>query len=86
MLANELPPCASFSFVEVFDKAQRDVYKYLRRKYEMETDWYTGLEYPAGAGLPNENELVFYFPEDRVTAALTKYGHNRCLHGYIPTK
>lgn len=86
MLANELPPCASFSFVEVFDKAQRDVYKYLRRKYEMETDWYTGLEYPAGAGLPNENELVFYFPEDRVTAALTKYGCNRCLHGYIPTK
>lgn len=86
MLASEMPPCASFSFVEVFDKAQRDVYKYLRRKYEMETDWYTGLEYPAGAGLPNENELVFYFPEDRVTAALTKYGCNRCLHGYIPTK
>jgi len=68
MLANELPPCASFSFVEVFDKAQRDVYKYLRRKYDTETDWYTGFEYPAGAGLPNENELVFYFPEDRVTA------------------
>lgn len=86
MLANELPPCASFSFVEVFDKAQRDVYKYLRRKYDTETDWYTGFEYPAGAGLPNENELVFYFPEDRVTAALTKYGCNRCLHGYIPTK
>lgn len=86
MLANELPPCASFSFVEVFDKAQRDVYKYLRRKYDTETDWYAGFEYPAGAGLPNENELVFYFPEDRVTAALTKYGCNRCLHGYIPTK
>lgn len=86
MLANELSPCASFSFVEVFDKAQRDVYKYLRRKYDTETDWYTGFEYPAGAGLPNENELVFYFPEDRVTAALTKYGCNRCLHGYIPTK
>lgn len=86
MLANELPPCASFSFVEVFDKAQRDVYKYLRRKYDTETDWYSGIEYPAGAGLPNENELVFYFPEDRVTAALTKYGCNRCLHGYIPTK
>ena len=86
MLASEMPPCVSFSFVEVFDKAQRDVYKYLRRKYEMETDWYSGIEYPAGAGLPNENELVFYFPEDRVTAALTKYGHNRCLHGYIPTK
>lgn len=86
MLANELPPCASFSFVEVFDKAQRDVYKYLRRKYDTETDWYTGFEYPAGAGLPNENELVFCFPEDRVTAALTKYGCNRCLHGYIPTK
>ena len=43
MLASEMPPCVSFSFVEVFDKAQRDVYKYLRRKYEMETDWYTGL-------------------------------------------
>ena len=27
MLAKEMPPCASFSFVEVFDKAQRDVYK-----------------------------------------------------------
>lgn len=86
MLANELPPCASFSFVEVFDKAQRDVYKYLRRKYDTETDWYTGFEYPAGAGLPNENELVFYFPEDRVTAALTKYGCNRCLHGHSHTK
>lgn len=71
---------------ERVDDRQRDVYKYLRRKYEMETDWYTGLEYPAGAGLSSENELVFYFPEDRVTAALTKYGCNRCLHGYIPTK
>lgn len=84
MLATELPPVASFSFVEVFDKSQRDVYKYLHRKYDMETDWYTGAEYPAGAGLLNENELVYYFPEDRVTEALTKYGHNRCLHGYIP--
>lgn len=86
MLASEMPPCASFSFVEVFDKAQMDVYKYLRRKYEMETDWYTGLEYPAGAVLADGDELVFYFPKDRVTAALTKYGHNRCLNGYIPTK
>lgn len=86
MLAKELPPVASFSFVEVFDKAQRDVYKYLHRKYDTETDWYSGIEYPAGAGLLNENELVFYFPEDRVTDALTKRGFNRCLHGYIPTK
>lgn len=86
MLAKELPPVASFSFVEVFDKSQRDVYKYLHRKYDTETDWYSGIEYPAGAGLLNENELVFYFPEDRVTDALTKRGFNRCLHGYIPTK
>lgn len=86
MLATELPPCASFSFVEVFDKAQRDVYKYLHRKYDMETDWYSGVQYPAGSGLLNENELVFYFPDDRITSALTKYGCNRCLHGYIPTK
>ena len=86
MLETELPPCASFSFVEVFDKAQRDVYKYLHRKYDMETDWYSGVQYPAGSGLLNENELVFYFPDDRITAALTKYGCNRCLHGYIPTK
>ena len=48
MLAKEMPPCASFSFVEVFDKAQRDVYKYLHRKYDTETDWYTGAEHPAG--------------------------------------
>ena len=41
--------CASFSFVEVFDKAQRDGYKYLHRKYDAETDWYTGAEHPAGA-------------------------------------
>lgn len=86
MLATELPPCASFSFVEVFDKAQRDVYKYLHRKYDTETDWYTGAEHPAGSDLLVENELVFYFPEDRVTDALTKRGFNRCLHGYIPTK
>ena len=25
-----------------------------------------------------------YFPEDRVTDALTKRGFNRCLNGYIP--
>ena len=86
MLAKEMPPCASFSFVEVFDKAQRDVYKYLHRKYDMETDWYSGVQYPAGSGLLNENELVFYFPDDRITAALTKRGFNRCLNGYIPTK
>ena len=86
MAATELPPCASFSFVEVFDKAQRDVYKYLHRKYDMETDWYSGVQYPAGSGLLNENELVFYFPDDRITAALTKRGFNRCLNGYIPTK
>ena len=86
MLAKEMPPCASFSFVELFDKAQRDVYKYLHRKYDMETDWYSGVQYPAGSGLLNENELVFYFPDDRITAALTKRGFNRCLNGYIPTK
>lgn len=84
MLAKEMPPVASFSFVEVFDKSQRDVYKYLHRKYDMETDWYTGAEHPAGSDLLNENELVYYFPEDRVTDALTKRGFNRCLHGYIP--
>ena len=84
MLAKEMPPVASFSFVEVFDKSQRDVYKYLHRKYDMETDWYSGIEHPAGSDLLNENELVYYFPEDRVTDALTKRGFNRCLHGYIP--
>ena len=83
MLAKELPPCASFSFVEVFDKAQRDVYKYLHRKYDTETDWYTGAEYPAGA-VPAADGSTYYFPEDRVTDALTKRGHNRCLNGYIP--
>ena len=40
-----MPPCAAFSFVEGFDKAQRDVYKYLHRKYDAETDWYTCLLY-----------------------------------------
>ena len=79
------PPCASFSFVEVFDKAQRDVYKYLHRKYDTETDWYTGAEYPAGA-VPAADGSAYYFPEDRVTDALTKRGFNRCLNGYIPTK
>lgn len=83
MLAKELPPCASFSFVEVFDKAQRDVYKYLHRKYDTETDWYTGAEYPAGA-VPAADGSTYYFPEDRVTDALTKRGFNRCLNGYIP--
>ena len=76
---------ASFSFVEVFDKAQRDVYKYLHRKYDTETDWYTGAEYPAGA-VPAADGSTYYFPEDRVTDALTKRGFNRCLNGYIPTK
>ena len=85
MLAKEMPPCASFSFVEVFDKAQRDVYKYLHRKYDTETDWYTGAEHPAGA-VPAADGSTYYFPEDRVTDALTKRGFNRCLNGYIPTK
>lgn len=85
MLAKEMPPCASFSFVEVFDKAQRDVYKYLHRKYDTETDWYTGAEYPAGA-VPAADGSTYYFPEDRVTDALTKRGFNRCLNGYTPTK
>ena len=83
MLATELPPVASFSFVEVFDKAQRDAYKYLHRKYDTETDWYTGAEYPAGA-VPAADGSTYYFPEDRVTDALTKRGFNRCLNGYIP--
>ena len=78
-----MPPCASFSFVEVFDKAQRDVYKYLHRKYDTETDWYTGAEHPAGA-VPAADGSTYYFPEDRVTDALTKRGFNRCLNGYIP--
>ena len=85
MLAKEMPPCASFSFVEVFDKAQRDVYKYLHRKYDTETDWYTGAEHPAGA-VPAADGSTYYFPEDRVTDALTKRGFNRCLNGYTPTK
>ena len=85
MLATELPPVASFSFVEVFDKAQRDAYKYRHRKYDTETDWYTGAEYPAGA-VPAADGSTYYFPEDRVTDALTKRGFNRCLNGYTPTK
>ena len=63
----------------------RDVYKYLHRKYDTETDWYTGAEYPAGA-VPAADGSTYYFPEDRVTDALTKRGFNRCLNGYTPTK
>lgn len=34
----------------------------------------------------NRNPNAFYFPDDEITAALTKYGCNRCLNGYIPQR
>lgn len=40
-------------------------------------------EHPAGA-VPASDGSAYYFPEDRVTDALTKRGFNRCLNGYIP--
>ena len=40
---------------------------------------------PAGA-VPAADGSAYYFPEDRVTDALTKRGFNRCLNGYTPTK
>lgn len=32
------------------------------------------------------NPNAFYFPDDAITALLTKYGHNRCLNGFIPVQ
>lgn len=32
------------------------------------------------------NPDAFYFPDDGVTALLTKYGCNRCLNGFVPEK
>jgi len=29
---------------------------------------------------------AYYFPDDAITALLTKYGHNRCLNGFIPVR
>lgn len=32
------------------------------------------------------NPDAFYFPDDGITALLTKYGCNRCLNGFVPEK
>lgn len=32
------------------------------------------------------NPDAYYFPTDKITALLTKYGCNRCLNGFIPSK
>ena len=33
-----------------------------------------------------KNRTAYYFPDDEVTALLTKYGCNRCLNGFVPQK
>ena len=33
-----------------------------------------------------KNRTAYYFPDDEVTALLTKYDCNRCLNGFVPQK
>ena len=77
--AIKLNPC--------FQKKQRIVYRYLKRKYDNEifVDPRTWQEYsiPFGAERASGSDL-YYFPEDEITAMLNKYGQNRCLNGFDP--
>lgn len=82
---NILPPAFSFSFVINFDMRQPSVQKYLNRKYM--TDEYGSIY---GTPVPHGSDYgsggLYWFPDDEITALLTKYGCNRCLNGYSPAK
>lgn len=82
-IQNDLPVINLLSFVEAFNKAQRKVYSYLLRKFDWDYGWEDGIgeyRYPHGSEC-GESEL-YWFPNDEITALLTKYGCNRCLDGY----
>lgn len=66
----------AFVFSGSFQKSRRDVYIYLKRKFDWE--YFTGGKYPFGS----DGGPKYYFPNDKITELLTLYGHNRCLNGF----
>jgi len=73
----------SFRTIDNFKQARRTVLTYLRRKYDWDTDPLTGDVFPYGS-TPRAPGGPFFFPDDHITAELTRRGHNRCLDGYRP--
>lgn len=75
----------SIEFKPCFQKKQRIVYRYLKRKYDNDiiVDPLTWQEYflPFGAERKQNSDL-YYFPEDEITDMLNRYGQNRCLNGF----
>ncbi len=92
------PKVYVFQFSEYFQKARKNVYKYLCRKYDWEYGYLESetqgvkeilvpgdTEYGHSVSTTEDNyQVVCHFPDDEITELLTLYGHNRCLNGYTP--
>ncbi len=80
----DFPAFITFSFSPNFRRFRREVYSYLLRKFDSESllDERGLFRCPHGAVWHNDGR--YYFPDDKITALLTLYGHNRCLNGFVP--
>lgn len=82
-----IPTIYLLSLSDLFDEERRKTYSYLLRKFEwgsyLKGDM-TEYRYPHGS---EEGETgLYWFPNDEITALLTKYECNRCLHGFAEQK
>lgn len=84
---NDLPVINLLSFTEIFSKVQRKTYSYLLRKYSWDYFYEDDIgEYQCPHGSEWGKSGLYWFPDDDITALLTKYGCNRCLHGFAAQK
>lgn len=81
----DFPKYISFSFIPHFQICARSAYSYLLRKLNSNRacDDNGFCDIPCGS--ERQGDGKYYFPDDKVTALLTLYGHNRCLGGFVPT-
>ena len=49
-------------------------------------DFTASVSLSSTTNIVHGNPDAYYFPNDKITALLTKYGCNRCLNGFTPSK
>lgn len=93
-LRKDLPLIIIVSCISHFQKVMQETYRFLRRKYEWNMIYVedeTGKNpvfYPYDAEFADAigNPTTCFFPDDKISDLLSRYGHNRCLGGFDVTK
>lgn len=87
------PPAYSFHFSDKLLRNRRQLYTYLYRKYDWDSNHmhmfhdsagtYEGFApYPRGSIPSAHDSHLYYFPNDKITDLLTAHNCNRCLNGF----